>query len=509
MKRLVFILIMFSGLLFPQLDSTVVASIGHYRISTDDLLTSFEFGPAFVKRHKEPLREHLRFMINERLFALEGEENRLDTAAFIRTRVKGLEEDGAVEQLYRQEILSKVLLTDEQIANDTRKAKVTVALRWIFVPTTVEAEQTAAKLKSGTSFDSLYRAQYTADVEPESRSVETTLLKLERDNPGLALKLTEMNNGGISPPVSGKDGYYIFRLDEARQNPITTETDYTELKNQAIEIRTQLIADGRADVYVKQMMKKNEPVIKADGFNILRAYLADKGLSKDTKVQWQIPSTFMTEAGPQPIQNSGRYLQKTLATFGKQSISIREYAEWYDIRQFQFDTHSLEAFNRSVKKTIWKMVQDRLLSKEAYARGLDKLPTVANETMKWDAKLLYLAQRASVIRSLSADEKVLRKYFMANQRQYMDENGTILPFEKVHAVVTRDYTMDMENVAIMNHLEILKNKYPVTVNEELLAALSTQHQSDPRAVDAIIYKPGGTFPRVAFPTIDEVWSEFK
>ena len=358
MKRLLFFSLFCVCILFPQEDSSVIATVGHFKISTDDLTASFEFGPAFVKRRNEPLLEHLRFMIDERLFALEGEENRLDTAAFIRMRVKALEEDGSVEQLYRQDILSKVSLIEEQIQNDTRKAKITVSLRWIYVPSTVEADHLNTALKNGLSFDSLYQKQYAHDVEPDSRSLETTMLKLERDNPELASKLAKMKRGSVSPPISGKDGYYIFRLDEARQNPITTETEFAELKNQAIEVRTQLIADGLADAYVKQLMKKNEPVIKADGFNILRAYLADKGLSKDAKVKWEIPSTFMTEAGPQPIKNSGKFLNKTLATFAGRSITIREYAEWYDIRQFQFDTRSLEAFNRSVKKTIWKMVQD-------------------------------------------------------------------------------------------------------------------------------------------------------
>ena len=140
---------------------------------------------------------------------------------------------------------------------------------------------------------------------------------------------------------------------------------------------------------------------------------------------------------------------------------------------------------------------------------MDRLPYVANETVKWNAKLLYLAQRASVARTISLDEPAIRKYYAANQKRYIDEKGNILPFEQVRTNVVKDYAMEMENIIIIKHLELLKKKYPININEELLTKLSKLKNADPRAVDAVIYKPGGTFPRVAFPSIDERWSQIR
>lgn len=506
MKRLLFITAVFFGCLHAQIDSSIVATVGSYRISTDDLLTSFEFGPAFVKRHRDPLREHLKYMIYERLFALEAEQNGLKTVDFVKDRIHALQEDGAVEQLYRQDILSKVKLSDEQILDDTRKAKITVSLRWIYSPIKTEAAKIEKLISSGASFDSLFVMQLDSTISTDSRSLQSTLLKLERNNPELAKTVSVLTVGKISAPVQGKDGFYIFRLDKAEQNPITTESEFIELKNQAIEIRTKVIADGFADQYVKNIMKPNNPVIKADGFNILRAYLADKGLSRDAKVKWEIPATFMTEAGPQPIRNSGKFLNRPLVTFGGRTITIREYAQWYDIRQFQFDTRSLDAFNSSVKKTIWKMVQDKLLSEEAYKRGLDKLPFVANETSKWQAKLLYLSQRAALARTINTSDSVLKKYYTVHKKQYKNVQGNVMEFELVRESVKGDYFGSEETFLLIKTIESLKKKYSIIINEELLKQLAKKALSDSQAIETIFYKPGGTFPRVAFPTIDEAWS---
>jgi hypothetical protein len=509
MKRLFFIVAVCFSYLEAQNDSSIVATVGSYQISSYDLLTSYEFGPAFVKRRRDPLREHLKYMIYERLLALEAERNGLNTAGFVQERIKALEEDGAVEQLYKQDILSQVKLSEKQIAKDTRKAKIAISLRWIFKPTKSEVEQTKKMIVAGAPFDSLYALQFDSTVNADSRSLETTLLKLEQDNEELSKTVSTMSVGNISQPVQGKDGYYIFRLDKALQNPITTESEYTELKNQAIEIRTKLIADGLADQYVKNIMRQHTPVIKAEGFNILRAYLADKGLSRDTKVKWDIPSVFWTEAGPQPIRNSGKYLSRPLVTFGSRTMTIRDYAQWYDIRQFQFDTRSLEAFNSSVKKTIWKVVQNKLLSEEAYRRGLDRLPFVANETKKWEAKLLYLSQRATLARTINASDSVLKIYYSAHKKLYRNAQGKPMDFAPVRESVKSDYFSSEELLLLVKTIESLKQKYPVTINEELLQRLSRKTESDPRAIEIIFYKPGGTFPRVAFPTIDEAWSKLR
>lgn len=508
MKRLLFFLLMCCCSAYSIGDTSIVALVGNYRITAEDLLTSYEFGPSFVRRSHEPLRKHLTYMIYERLLALEAEANGLQTSSFVQERVKALEEDGAVEQLYRNDILSRVALTEDQIEQDIQKAKITVSLRWLFQPTKIEADECQKILAQGASFDSLFALQLDSVTSISSRSTEISLLKLERDNEIVAHSISGMRVGECTPPIQGTDGYYIIRLDQVRQNPLTTESEYTNLKKQAVDIRTRIIADKLADEYVKTMMSKHNPVIKAEGFNILRAYIASKGLSRDATVKWEIPTTFMTEAGPQPIQQSGEYLNKTLVTFGNRSLTIRDYIRWYDIRQFQFNTRSLVAFNSSVKKTIWKMVQDKLLSEEAYQRGLNHVPSVMHETDKWRVKLLYLAQRSALLRTINISDSVLLDYYKKHDKQYK-KGKTSSSFQQVREIVLTDYFNEQESLVLLHALGELKKKYIVFINEQVLQRLSDTIRPEPRAIEMIFYKPGGTFPRVAFPTIDEAWSRMQ
>jgi hypothetical protein len=487
----------------PALAQDVVASVGRFSITTKDLLDSYEFGPAFVKRQSHPLRKHLEFMIDERLLALEAERLKYDTTAFVRDRVSALEEDLTVDQLYQDEVLSNVKLSDKEIEVGVQKAKTNLRFRWIFSPEKLKTEQISRTLKTGGSFDSLF-----AGPDSSERQLETTLLRLESDAPDVAAGLRALRRKEISQPLRGPDGYYIVRLDQAWQNPLTTQTEFEKLKHETMEVLHTSKANTIANQFVRSKMRSASPVIKAEGYNIVRAFLADKGLSRDTQVKWDIPSTFMTEAGPMPINASEKVLSRPLVTFAGRTLTVREYVQWFDIRQFQLKRTSLAAFNGSVKQTIWKLVQDRLLSQDAYSRGLNTRETVQHEAKKWEAKLLYLAARSHFKRTISVSDSALRSRYQKYRTRYRGADGKLLPFEKARSTVWSDVYSDEEQEILLRTLQQLHKQYLVNINEEALNALEATVPPEPRAIDMKFYKPGGTFPRVAYPTIDQSWQSF-
>ena len=482
----------------------VIAAVGRVTITKQDLLDSYEFGPAFVKRLRNPLRKHLEFMIDERLLALEAERLRYDTTQFVRERVAALEEDLTVDELYKDDVLSHVKLSEKEVEAGIQKAKMNLRLRWLFSDNKRQAEQLSEQLKSGASFDSLYVAQ----EDSANRNLATTLLKLESDAPDFATGIRALRTQQVSAPLQGPDGYYIVRIDQVWQNPLMSETEYERLKYATVEALRTAQAGKLAAEHVRTKMKSSHPVIKADGFNIVRAFLADKGLSRDTQVKWAIPSTFMTEAGPMPINASERFLKRPLVTFAGQTLNVRDYVRWFDVRQFQLKRSSLAAFNSSVKQTIWKMVQDKLLSQEAYSRGLNRRTEVAHEAKKWEAKLLYLAGRSHLLRTISIPDSALKKQYQQAKKRYRDADGKQLTFERARDAVWLDAYYDAEMITLLRTLQQLRKKHDVVINEDAFLQLATQIPREPQAIDVKIYKPGGTFPRVAFPSIDERWQSF-
>jgi hypothetical protein len=253
-------------------------------------------------------------------------------------------------------------------------------------------------------------------------------------------------------------------------------------------------------------MKVAHPVIKAEGFNIVRALLAEKKLSRDTRVKWEIPSTFMTEAGPLPISASGKLLNKPLVVFSNQTMTVRDYAKWFDIRQFQLKTSSLAAFNASVKQTIWKMVQDRLLSQEAYSRRLNMEENVRRESEKWEPKLLYLAERQNILRTISISDSTVVQTEYEKQKKSRSV-GKSLGFGESH--VREDLYRQEEVKVVFRTLQRLQKEIPVVVHESTVMELSEKIEKEINPIDVMFFKPGGTYPRIAFPTIDAWWQAYE
>jgi hypothetical protein len=501
---LVFFLFMFPPS-SDSLETSVVATVGRFDISGRDLLDSYELGPAFVKRAPHSLRKHLEYMIDERLLALEGERTHSDTTRFVQERTAAIQEDLTVDELYKNEILSKVKLADDETEWGVQKAKTNLRLRWIYSKDEQSAKKIHSRLLHGASFDSVFARQALSDSSASGRALETTGLKLERDIPELARNLSKLKSQEISRPIKGSDGYYLVRIDEIWQNPLTTETDYATLKNQAVEILRQVKADKLASEFVSGKMRVAHPVIKADGFNIVRALLAEKGLSLDARVNWEIPSTFMTEAGSLPISASAKLLNRPLVVFSNQTMTVSDYAKWFDIRQFQLKTSSLATFNASVKQTIWKMVQDRILSQEAYSRRLNMQENVRRESEKWEPKILYLAERQNILRTISISDSTVKAEF---EKQKKSKNvGKSLGFGD--SGVREDLYRQEEMKAVFRTLQHLQKEIPIVVQESTVQRLSEKIEKEINPIDIIFYKPGGTYPRIAFPTIDAWWQAYE
>jgi hypothetical protein len=68
---------------------------------------------------------------------------------------------------------------------------------------------------------------------------------------------------------------------------------------------------------------------------------------------------------------------------------------------------------------------------------------------------------------------------------------------------------EQENAVLRESLDRLGREHRVLVYEEVLGPLSVSVPRETGAVDVVWYRPGGTFPRVAFPTIDDRWQSFR
>ncbi len=490
-------------------DTAVAARVGKYIITADNLLESYEVAPAFVKLRPDPLGEHLRYLIYEHLMALEAERLGYDTTETVRRMIEAVEEDLTADRLYVQDVLSGVELSEEHIRAGVQKGRVRIRLRWMFSESQPDAESIYAAYREGASFDSLFSVNLSANQAPESRMYEGTQLNLERDNPELMKRIVFLKSGEVSQPIEGPDGFYIFRIDEIWQNPILPEHEYTLLREQAITVLTKLRADEISAEYIRELFEEKNPEIVPAGMHVIRAYLAEKGLSEERREEFEIPMKLMTEGGPVEIVGNPEFLEMPVARSSDLTIAVRDYLDWFELRQFQIRRHSRSAFETSILQSVTKMIQDRMLIERAYRRGLYQLDEVRSEKARWQAKILYSVFRRELARSVQVTDRQVLSYYNANRRRYADRQGTPVNYEEIRERVRAEVRLAEENRLLHRLLNDVQHAYPVEVDQQIIDRLSGSIDESDTPINVIFYKPGGTFPRVAYPTIDQSWRYFE
>ena len=152
-----------------------VASVGTIKISVNEFLANYQFGPAFFKRQKDARDRYLNTMIYEKLLAMEGYEKELHQDASVKRAVKAYEDDILTEELYKEKIMNRITITDEEIEKWLPLARKVVELAWIYATHKDSILTIWSKLNQGFSFDSLFKSQLTDSLEEESRLLKSKL----------------------------------------------------------------------------------------------------------------------------------------------------------------------------------------------------------------------------------------------------------------------------------------------------------------------------------------------
>jgi len=491
----------------PKFSSLIVASVDNRKITAQEFLFNYEFGPAFTRREKDSRRRYLNFMIYEKLLALEGYARHLDTTEGARQTLAEIEGDLATEELYKDDVRGKVKITEEEIDYGIRKAQINLTVKWLYARSAEEARRLYEKFIGGIAFDSLFETQLGDSVKAEDRSIETTRFKLEMANPVLAHVLDTLCDGTVSSPINAPNGYYIVKVVDSRKNLLMTESENSQIHSDVERALVQQKSDSLSDLYLQKIMTREHPTIIRKPFDLLQTYLAKIIISPQEFSNWKLAERLLERWGQFDFMNIAPYEKQKLIELSRHTYTVKDYLVWYRAREYniRLDISSPQAFFISFEQTVWRMVRDKLLTERAINRGLQKRNNVKKQMQWWMDKVVYKLVRGGIVDSIQLNDSLLNKYHAEHQRSYRNLKGDMISFERAKDDVLRDFYSDELTKRLLHRILMLKEKYKVNMHDEELMTLPIDDDFNPRAIDVYAVKKGGTFPRPAFPSIDYEW----
>lgn len=499
------------GLSDPSYGKIIVAEVGGVKITAQEFLLSYSFGPAFTKREADSKRRYLEFMINEKLFALDGYARGLQRSERARDALREVEGDLATEELYKEDVAKRVVVTPEEVSEGVRRKRVEVALQWLFAPTESGIAASEKRLRAGAGFDSLYALELSRGVPAEDRSLRTTLFDLRMKNPVLAKIVDSLQAGAVSLPIHVDDGWYIVRVTERARSAITTESEAAQQRADVRRALVQRTSDKLSDEYVNQILADAKATINRRAFDIVQTYLASRTVPEDKFRSWRMAALLAEKWGPIGFRDIAPFRAETIVTYRRGKITVGDFLRWYDARAtgINLPSASEESFFAALEGIVWRMVRDTLLVERAFERRLQFAGTVQQQKKWWEEKVLYELAKSMIRDSIPVDEAKLREYYARHARDYRDSAGQVQPYDRVADDVRREYYAGALTERMLHRVLALKSRFTVTVNEAALKRLPAEGEDDPGAIDVYAVKKGGTFPRPAFPTIDYGWQSWE
>ncbi len=475
----------------PQ-DDSVVATIGDIKITTEELVKGYEYGPAFYKRGMNSKKNFLDHLVKEKLLALEGYSHRLDTTQDVREYFNSFLDDLATEELYKDEILSKVTYTQIEIDTVAAQKNIDVELMWLFSNEQNEIIKLQDSLISGTDFQKLFENQLNDTVSIDDRTLKSSRYQLEMKNPALGKIIDTLEIGKYTLPVKTDDGWYIVLMKNFSNKTIVTETEQNKINDEARRAVVKMKMDELSDKYVNELMIIQNPVIRRQPLQILRSYLARYELPKEKYNQWEMEKKLNNTISDYSSKESIDYSKIVLAGLKDYDLTLNDFLTWYRTREqyVKFDKRSFAAFSKSLEQMVWRMIRDKILSETAKSKGYYDRKNVLEQSKWWLDKILYATVKNEMINSITIENEEISGGDDTSQSQseFIEEELTKKLFRKISE---------------------LKKKYPVKINEKLLSNIKVSDEENVKAIDIYTIKRGGIIPRTPYPTIDNYWARWQ
>jgi uncharacterized protein YfkK (UPF0435 family) len=470
----------------------ILAEVDTIKITAEEFYYNYEFGPAFPKRKSNSKETHLNYIINEKLLALEGYTNGSVEQDYAKGLFNDIQSDLATEELFREEILPKVEINENEIEKVIGKKLIEYEVRWLYSDSQQSLEYYLEQLKNSVPFDTLFYAQINDSVFADDREMKSNLYNIYVKNPLFAQILDTLKAGNISAPIHTDDGWYIVKIDNVWENLITNETEQNKLRYESIEALTKSKMDILSDEYVNALFVDENPIIKRDAFNILRSYLGKIVLTSEKYSEWELEKKLDTALSNLGLKKGEKYPGISLVNGMNNNFSIDEFIIWYRNREqyVKFLKDDLIDFSKSLENLVWLMVRDKLLVKTAIEKGYDKSDWVKKQSGWWKDKISYSVYRNELANSitLNSEEISLAKEKKKTQSEILSEKLS----EK-----------------ILHKILELKQKYKVIINKDVLDKIQVSSEDDEKAIDMYLVKRGNLIPRPVYPSIDNDWASWE
>lgn len=484
-------------------ESIVIAKIGGEEISVHDFRLDYEFGFSQLKTGQNRKLNYLEKMINEKLLSLQGYELGLDKSERVQRLVKELQEELVIEQVFIDNINSKVVISDQEIREAINKSKVNWKFRYWVEPEKEFASSVCAHMRQygyAATVEKILSSNPETTLKPSD--FETSYLTWLDVSPELLSVIQNLELGAISDPIEMGEEFYIFQLLDIRREPVT-EYDY---KSRAESYRKILRARKEQELYekfVSSFMTPKNVVTKGDVFAVLSQNLYE--WYKNKKDIEDLNAAIANAKDDRPyLVNIRQILNKVLVTFRDGEWTVDDFLKIYHPKSIKWtENDDLGTLQNKFNAQIASAVRDYFLFQKGYKEKATRRPEVKDEIKRWQDKWVYQELRAKIASNIDVSDEEAKKYFVKFNNRFKVRSDDKPTFES-NIKSARLYAAHQKELELINsELQKLRMNYGVVINHAVLDTMIMIESQKSRGISVQVYKRSSQ--RMAYPVVDPSW----
>ncbi len=395
-----------------SVDTTILARVGDRTISSTEFAMRFSltiFPQKDVKRNLDEVKkEFLLSLIAEKLLAEEAHRKNVDQDAVLQMTMKNTQEMFMRDKLFRDEIRSKVKVSEKEIRIRFEKQLHEVEYQFLFSNSEQEIHNLESLLEHGIPFDSLLTAQQTQDTTVMNSGtasvIESELRKV----------IQLFTPGQISEPIRTSSGFYLIR----KMPELTAEGKEGLFLKQHRSIERMLRSEKEYTAtikFVKSLWKGKRVNINKEHFaNIGRELKQDleRSAAADTSdILRPDPEVFAFLRG-----KFGMRLEEKFFSIDRDSVSVRNVFDRLELKSFIVKKNIVANFPGMFKSTVQEIIDECIITREAYRRGLQFSEDVKKEMAMWIDNRLAQSLTEDMWDQFIASDDSVWNFYLQNPR---------------------------------------------------------------------------------------------
>ena len=429
-------------------DMDIVATIGTRRIDWKHLQTSFELTPKWGKglTYKQAYQNQLDFLIDEKLFAQAAIDAGLHNTPKIAQYLDFIQKKEMIKELYRQQVSSKVFISEAEYKAAYLKMKKKDQFNYIFSHSQENAH-IYQKLMETNPFDEINLIDQKNDGKGRSPLFGFGDMQQELED-----VVFDLEKGDVSHPIELENGYMVVQIMDGSTEKFISEREFAEMRSKIEKVIYQRKARKAANVFIKELMLDKDLTLNPSIFYALSDQLSF--IIQDKVTDTPLPIFVSDQEINTARRSVSDILDEVLVTHRDGEMTVRDFLD--ELMKMPVDLRPNVKMAIQLKNAIGVIIRNEYLSKQAKDLGLNNHPDVIHET------------------TIQADE-ILSKAWL---REYTDHQQKIKNVNVINHEFPQSQSNSGEVSALLNFQELrlyasdsLRKIYPVTVDTTLYHSL--------------------------------------